>query len=135
MEITVLRYKNAIIVGDMHINIKNEDQNTNNYIDTIYSNGFVFINSMNEMQSTRKSNSVCTYIDHCITDKLNFKYVMSYNDLGISDYRVLTLNIQVKLNEDKIKQKKKFVKVFDHNKFMSSRASVYQWNSLNFTAV
>lgn len=101
----VLSLKNTIIVGDFNINLFNESQENTNYLNTIYSNGFVCLNSLNKDMFTRKGNNARTLIDHILTNKLNCHYSICLEDNAISDHRIIQLSIKQsrKLNNTEIK--------------------------------
>lgn len=62
LENKILSNQNTIIVGDMNLNLKNDDEIITEYRDTIHSNGYTFLNSLTHY--TRKSNNIETIIDH-----------------------------------------------------------------------
>lgn len=64
LETEILKHKRTLQVGDININLKNGDNDTKSYIDTIQSNGVVSLNSLNNAHYTRERNAVCTLYIH-----------------------------------------------------------------------
>lgn len=89
------RFKRIIILGDMNINLQNNDNDTHTYKETITSSGLQILNSIENDMYTRKSNTVNTFIDHAITNITNNKFKVVLHDDPISDHRLLTLNVDI----------------------------------------
>lgn len=92
----------------MNINIKNNDNEVVKYLDTIYSNGNIVLNSLDDDKYTRKSISINTYIDHVITNMNNCTYILNLVDTPLSDHRLFVLsfnnfNFKKPNNENKCK--------------------------------
>lgn len=66
---TLSLYKRSLVVGDMNINLLDENHSVvREYTETIHSNGFCILNKIEAMYATRISNTVSTIVDHFITD-------------------------------------------------------------------
>lgn len=108
--------KNTIIVGDMNINLKNNDNETQNYKDMMNTNSYIFLNNLQENYHTPKRNHQPTYIDHVITDKIMKNYAISYIDTSISDHRAIMINIDFdNINTNKPKTHR--YRIFDYEEF------------------
>lgn len=113
----ILKRKRCIVVGDININLKNLDSDSMGYVDALYSNGSMCLNSMDEDKFTRKSNTIYTYIDHVITNITKNKYLISYMDLPISDHRTLFISTNIKSKSKHKQQNDNVIKIFDYEKF------------------
>lgn len=110
----ILKNNKTITVGDMNINLKNIDNDTINYIDCIYSNGAMFLNSMQDDMYTRKSNTINTYIDHIVTNMMENKYNVSICDDPISDHRLIAISIDSNKKRKKHNNCDKIFKTIDY---------------------
>lgn len=63
LESEVFKYKKLILVGDININLKNNDTDTREYVNSYQSNGVFCLNELNDEYFTRKSNTVNTFAD------------------------------------------------------------------------
>lgn len=112
----ILKYKKILIVGDININLKNECNETKNYIDTFKSNGITCLNNLNDNFYTRKSNTICTIIDHILTDIKELKFNISLIDSYISDHRLIVISYKPHINKNyTIKNKKNQIQVIDYD--------------------
>lgn len=115
--------QNCIVIGDMNINLLENNNKTMKYTDTIHSNGYHILNKINTSYATRNTNTTNTIIDHAITDIINKNYILSINSHCFSDHESITLQIgkykytsdkatvrKVKINEPQI------VNEFNHTK-------------------
>lgn len=111
--------KNCVILGDMNINILNDNSTTvMNYINMINSNGFCILNNLNDNFATRFSNTINTIIDHVITDLVHFKYFLSVSKNHLSDHCFLLLNLDnsnKNVTESKIKTIIDYKNIDDNN--------------------
>lgn len=122
----ILAHKNSIIVGDTNINLL-DNTASNDYVQTIHSNGFEILNKIDGKYATRiekkeNRNECRTIIDHIITDKHTFKYTFSINKTKISDHNELVLNIDNKTSNEKNFHKKRVEidkTIIDNNKYSS----------------
>ena len=99
-EETLSNFKRMIILGDMNINLL-DDNNAivNNYKCCINANGFVVMNKIENDYATRISNTISTIIDHVLTDIIDRKMTLTVNDTEnlISDHKTLIFSIQYTL--------------------------------------
>jgi exonuclease III len=84
--------KKCFIFGDFNINLlDNNDNIVNHYTNTIQSNGFTLLNELTEAMHTRRSNTICTIIDHVFTDNLfiraHFKKKKCSTEIVVSSVR------------------------------------------------
>ena len=87
--------KNLIICGDMNLNLAaTESTSVQSYIDTIKSNNFLYLNNTNPQFYTRACSTTKTFIDHCLSDKLNLKYSFLLFDHSISDHRYFIISFK-----------------------------------------
>lgn len=93
LEKEILKIKNSIVLGDLNIHIVNMNNEAVNYLHSVYSNGFICLNSINSGIYTRKGTSCCTIIDHILSDKTDFNYIIALDDDPISDHRLISLDI------------------------------------------
>ena len=66
------------MLGDMNINLKNDDTETNNYKETLNANGFLVLDSLEENYYTRKCNTIKT-------DKIHNEYNIALVNTSLSD--------------------------------------------------
>lgn len=120
-ERNILNLKNVLVIGDMNINLKNNNDETNNYVNTIYSNGAICINNLNEKFFTRKSNTINTFIDHIITKKIDDEYKICLIDDPISDHRIILTSVKFESGKNEksngASMKNNFHRVFDYTGF------------------
>lgn len=110
----ILKNNKTLIIGDMNINLKNFDNDTINYIDSMYTNGAIILNSMQNDMYTRRSNMINTYIDHIVTNMIENKYIVSICDEPISDHRLIAISIESNKKSKKHKNCDKIFKVIDY---------------------
>lgn len=81
-------YKHSIHFGDLNLNLLDEnDRAVGQYMDTVRSKGFLFLNKCHIDHCTRLSTESSTVIDHIITDLLTNTYSIALHDTPISDHR------------------------------------------------
>jgi hypothetical protein len=76
---------------------------------------------------TRRSNTICTVIDHIITDNPCRKFVLYTGDTYLSDHRFLLLNINANLREQMTSK----IKIIDYNRLKNSLLS-FDLNNSSF---
>lgn len=87
-----------ILVGDININIQNDNIQTSQYRTLIQSLGCFILNSSNKKYATRVNkhinarHTLSSTIDHIITNNLNFTFNISVNDSHVSDHKQLFLS-------------------------------------------
>lgn len=86
----------CLIFGDINIDLLNYNNVLNSYIDIIDSNGYAILNKLNSNYCTRIANNSKSIIDHILTDKYNYKYLMSINSQCYTDHESITLQIDHK---------------------------------------
>lgn len=84
-------YKHAICIGDINMNLLDDDASIANYRATLLSSGHVLLNSEHPSAGTRNGN----IIDHVFTDLLAFKYCLSNTIFSESDHNKLTLTVKM----------------------------------------
>jgi exonuclease III len=85
--------KKCYIFGDFNINLLDIRDNTVNfYEDMVEASGFKILNEITENMHTRRSNTICTLIDHVMTDSLSNRFMLYSGDTYLSDHRFLLLN-------------------------------------------
>ncbi|KAK9877338.1 hypothetical protein WA026_017732 [Henosepilachna vigintioctopunctata] len=84
-------WKHMLLLGDMNINLLEEN---NNYMETVKGQGYVFLNDINSNNATRIDGQTGTksIIDHVLTD-INLTYQIDLTDHCISDHKVIHLKI------------------------------------------
>lgn len=88
------KFKNSYLIGDMNINLLNENTLKQTYINIVQSNGFNIINKICPSMPTRKSSSNSpSILDHMITDLLQHKYILNIFPKTIGDHETLLLDI------------------------------------------
>lgn len=101
LETNLSRFKNTIVLGDFNINILDKESSvTEQYMDTVYSSGYVLLNNSDAQMATRVSNTISTTIDHCLTDMVDLEFNLSISDCDFSDHKELFINFN-KINETK----------------------------------
>lgn len=65
-----------------------------NYLNMLNCNGCTVLNSIQKEYATRQSNTVCTIIDHFITDIITQKFTLSICESDLSDHNLLLLNVE-----------------------------------------
>lgn len=91
---------NAILVGDMNINILSNGNNTKNYIDSLVENGFYILNKITNKFATRVAHrnrgnrlyTTKTIIDHIYSNVTEFNYELYLNDNPLSDHKEIQLS-------------------------------------------
>lgn len=85
---------NCVIFGDINIDLMNNNNIVNNYLDIIDSNGYAILNKINSNYCTRLALNSKSIIDHVLTDKYNYKYTMSLNSQCYTDHDSAILQIE-----------------------------------------
>lgn len=89
--------KKLILFGDLNINLLDDkNKRVNAYTATVLSNGFNFLNKIEQSWCTRETDSTKTLIDHCISDMLGLKFYFKIMEPHISDHKLLILGIKTK---------------------------------------
>lgn len=86
-------YSKSIIIGDINLNLLNNDKDAVNYKNILATNGYVILNKIAPEYITRSSNLIGTIIDHVITSLLNIQYDISLADTSLSDHKFLLLRM------------------------------------------
>lgn len=92
--------KNLIVVGDMNVNLLNENNFNKKYVESLTSNGYFVINKINRMFATRVATRMLelntatskTIIDHFLTDRVDFTFSLSIFNSDISDHKQAILS-------------------------------------------
>ncbi len=122
-------YSKSIIIGDINLNLLNDDKVTSNYKNILTINGYVVLNNISIDHITRSSNSVGTIIDHALTSLLNLDYDISLSDTSLSDHKLLL----VRLNKTVVKSNSLYSKtVLDYNSIFDSCIWLEILNSSSF---
>lgn len=103
LETTLRTFTNSIYFGDFNINILKDSNTMRQYMDMVYSNGYIILNKIDNQHITRINNTDGgTIIDHILTDNIssNNTYTIALNDTFISDHRF----IHATINQRKPKQ-------------------------------
>ncbi len=88
---------NTIVIGDMNINLFNDDIKSKRYLETLYSNGFTVCNRYEVTRPASSSN-----IDHILTNNCTTPMNIMQLEHYISDHNVIFTEVnhlQVKLNK------------------------------------
>lgn len=89
------KYKNLYVAGDTNINLLENNTDSLNYSNMIYSNGYCILNSLNRDFATRKTRTHYSILDHIFTDIVNHKYTLLVADSYLSDHCCILLNIHI----------------------------------------
>lgn len=89
------KYNNLYVAGDTNINLLENNKDSLNYSNMIYSNGYCILNSLSQDFSTRKTRTHYSVLDHIITDIVNHKYTLLVADSYLSDHCFILLNIHI----------------------------------------
>lgn len=92
----ISRIDKLIICGDFNLNLlDSSNELVENYRCRLESLGFLILNSLNPSHATRLSNTICTTIDHFITNYFDKKMCLITKDTErhISDHKTLILSI------------------------------------------
>lgn len=86
-------YKGSVVAGDINLNLLENNTNSSSLLNTLSSNGFNLLNSLNQAMYTRISNSGFTsVIDHFYSDIPNLSNcVLAIGDNDLSDHRFMLL--------------------------------------------
>lgn len=115
IEKNILKYNKMIVVGDININLINDNPETGNYIETVQLNGFIFLNNMKTEFYTRKKNSVGTYIDQVFTNQPQNKHKLSLIDASISDHRMIMLSTMINQSISERETTNNEIRIFDYS--------------------
>lgn len=103
MENNILKYNRTIIIGDININLQNNDHETRQYIDSFQSNGIICLNNVENNYYTRRSNTINTFIDHVLTNLIQNHFQMTLIDNVISDHRLILLSCEINITRSNSK--------------------------------
>lgn len=107
------KFKRMVICGDFNINLLDAtNEFVYQYKHKIQSLGYIILNKIDSRYATRISNTICTVIDHFITDIFDCKMHLHIRDTErcISDHKTLVLSIKTsKLMNDEFVQKKTYI--------------------------
>lgn len=102
--------KNCVIVGDFNIDLLQENNIKNYYVNTLTSNGYCILNKIHSEFSTRKTFSSNTIIDHIASDLFNKSFNVSICSHCFSDHESIIVQISVdKQICDKVKYTKTII--------------------------
>lgn len=90
------KYRRAICVGDLNINLLENEAMVMHYRDTLLCNGHAILNSEEEVAGTRGE----SIIDHFCTDLLTYKYLLSNTEFSMSDHNALLLTVDIQEERD-----------------------------------
>lgn len=94
---------NMISLGDFNINILANDKHSKNYVNAIGRKGYAILNSLESGYFTRKGRKNGTYIDHVLTNQMQYKYNLTLTDINRLDHRGILLSFgETEKNHDRI---------------------------------
>ncbi|KAL3281383.1 hypothetical protein HHI36_004593 [Cryptolaemus montrouzieri] len=88
------RYKNAIIIGDINLNIPNVKNNITNYKEIIELNNYHIKNLTQKKNITRKNKQNGSILDHVI-DLKELQCKINAKDTAISDHKMLHVALDI----------------------------------------
>lgn len=100
LEAIINKYKtNHIILGDMNINLLNDNSLlTKEYKELISINRFMIVNSLDESDATRVTESTSSIIDHVLcTGSIKCRCKVKVEDTPLSDHKKVILTVKEKL--------------------------------------
>lgn len=102
---------NAIILGDININLLKENAQTKKLYELLIINGYQVLNKINKKYSTRNSADTRTIIDHAYSDLNDFKFDFILATHHFTDHESMTLQIKhpsIKIQKDVLLNKNIF---------------------------
>lgn len=111
----------SIIIGDFNINLLDKSNETREYLDCVLANNFYILNEVSDYFPTRMSNNTNgTIIDHALTNIPHLKCIISYNDIELSDHKLLFLDCELpKYIPKKMSTPNSLVKIIDYIKILT----------------
>lgn len=87
------KYKNTLFVGDININLLNDNNFIKSYKNMLISNGFNILNDLNQPTRVDNIRNTTTIIDHIISDCIKDIQII-LDDYAYSDHKIINLKIK-----------------------------------------
>jgi hypothetical protein len=87
-----------IFVGDLNINVLKINADTNNYLDTLASNRYDFLNFNHSNYFTFSGPNGFSLLDHVFSDIQNRRFNIHIGDVAFSDHRFLRIDVSSRLH-------------------------------------
>lgn len=112
-------YNNLILLGDMNLNLLENNDLLGEYQSIYVTNGYKILNVIDEHHYTRKNhNNKKTILDHFVSNYQlnNIKYHLEYDDYHLSDHKLIKIKTE-NLKKNKAKMIEKTIAFIDVKKF------------------